>query len=293
MTESELRQTISDVFALKGVNLPPSEVAAMVADFMATAAALKMRDSDEIFGFMIVNEAYKRLNEGAISALRRDFGVMEDNLRKGAEAYSESAVKSANAAVSKAEADLLKAEAETQKRLAAAVSTCSDKVASAVAARKMSYAVAVAAAVLAVVIAGVAWISGSWQRQSGYAAGVAETKNAELVLQERDAFWETGQGRQVEALKEAGKLADLLAFAESLGGRIAMAYKPDVLTQILTCRLNKDWQVRQTKSGKDACFPGGSGFFVPEVLQLKHQPTLDELKKIAPKFVWKEELFKE
>lgn len=141
---------------------------------------------------------------------------------------------------------------------------------------------------------GLFWAIYSSAFNEGFEKGVAETRNTEFQLAERDLFWNTDLGKRLEVLAKNGNLDEKrldfiesatgnraydlfknkalqkrLSFPETKIGYLVMAYindSPDTLTQILQCK-TEGWEIRQSK-GRDFCFPAStagkkpSGYFL-------------------------------
>lgn len=240
MRDDKLKSLIRRFFELRGIGLTDQELSEKIADFSAIASILNMAENDEVFGFLVINEAYRSLNAEEVAKLRAAFSAMRTDAEKTAIADVKTEIAAA----------LHEAAAKSAKSAAAAHAS-----------KSVFMWLGLAFITVSLVLGGFGWFMQSRGFEAGKAAGYAAARDEALILKKRDGFADTPLGGVAFDLAQKGELKAILNFGTSPAGRLAMSYDGPTLDSILSCS-RKGWKIRD-ENGRRACVPSsGSPFWI-------------------------------
>lgn len=269
MTTEQLKTMMRELFRLCAIKIGEDELNDYANRLSAIAITLNLRRNDEAFAFLALNIIplilSKQEMQSYYATIKKNVEKLQGNLVKLTEQADEAA-KVSTLEIAK---------------------NCSKSAITKTLAKWIGGAILLSC----LSIAGFGWFIHSSSYEAGKQAGMVEQRNEELILQktseiinselgqniielvksgfldnQRLKFLQSEDGKRIYEYYETGDLPTLIKFVESPIYNIVNRYDDQDLTNILLCK-KKDWEIQKHSSGKDACFPKNTGFYIPDGLK--------------------------
>lgn len=263
MEPEKLAKMTQAIFARKGLSLTPQELHAYIVDFIETANLLNLHNNDEAFNFLILLAAHNALYKGEIKKLRHATKEGVADLQASFEKMEKTAEKTAKTSALEIE------------------NTCKQ----ATYAKTLSMWIGGGILASCLAISGLCWLAFN----QGKKVGMAQQRNEEIILQERDSFSNSEIGQKLAKLYKNGfldherlafltskngeeaynfykinRLGDVIRFFNSPMGEAVDAYMTDLgnkeFMQILQCTRN-GWKIQKNSAGTTICIPAPEGAY--------------------------------